>query len=74
MSGRAGETSSFGDMTFPENPASRQVGNVISHKGGAMRAPLRRVLTDPKGHACLLIYSASSRRPIPAGLRLTCSP
>ncbi len=51
MSGRAGAKSSFGDMTFPENPASRQAESDAFGNGGAMRAPLWRVHTDPKGHA-----------------------
>ncbi len=39
MSGRAGAVLSLATTNIPENPASRQVGNVVSHNGGAMRAP-----------------------------------
>ncbi len=40
MSGRAGETSSIGLMTFPDNLSVVKPEMIISGDGGAMRAPL----------------------------------
>ncbi len=54
MSGRSrGNIICLAAMILSDNPASRQVGNDVSHNGGAMRAPVAGP-TDPKGNPCPL--------------------
>jgi hypothetical protein len=57
-------------MNIPENPASRQVGNVVSHNGGAMCTRLWRVLTRPEGEAMSAVqHLLAFARPLAARVR-----
>ena len=62
-----------GALILPENLSDRKSKVTAFDNGGAMRAPLWRVLTDPKGDACpKLICCACSNWRTPAVRRLTC--